>query len=641
MRFPFALPAITRFLCVLSVLCGVSLSSFALDREAFTITKYDLEIRLEPAQQRLGARGKITLRNDSIQPQKIAALQISSSLNWSAIRVNNDPVQFVSQPFTSDIDHTGVLSEAIVTLPAAINPKDSVEIEIGYEGVIPLDATRLARVGVPDAIARHTSWDHIGASFTAVRGAGYVTWYPITTESADFSEGNSLFEVTNRLRAREAGSAFHVSLHAGEVTDKEPPVLLCGGEVDSYSAEFSRIHAELANCSWKALGAVTPIFVLANYRTQSKPPLNLFSFPDHDRGAKTYADALDPAANFVTGWFGKPIAPISIADFADPHAAPYESGTLLMASMEDADTKLAGINLVHELVHSALPSPQPWVYEGLAHFAEAAYREQQGGREAALALLGIHRAAFLDAEKDIAAAPEKNPGQPLATTFDEIYYRSKAAYVWWMLRDMVGADALKSAIAKYRAASKAPDNKADANKSDASKAGNKAEDSKPGNVNDPRYIETLIEAASGRDLTRFFDDWVYHDRGLPDFRVQSVHPWKTENHTQIITVTLENLGPAGAEVPFTVRCQGSDVSRRIEVRAKSTATIRVELTSEPLEVVVNDGSVPESDLTNNVFQIPPNATDQNENVPNKPDSNTPAPDKPDPDKPQPNLGEAK
>ena len=86
-----------------------------------------------------------------------------------------------------------------------------------------------------------------------------------------------------------------------------------------------------------------------------------------------------------------------------------------MVSMDGEDTKLAGLNLVHELVHSAFPSPRPWIYEGLAHFAEAAYREGQGGRQAALDLLAGHRAAFLDAEKDVSAAPAKNAGPPLLT----------------------------------------------------------------------------------------------------------------------------------------------------------------------------------------------------------------------------------
>lgn len=566
----------SSLLIALCLLGTAALPASALDREAFTITKYDLDIRIEPDQQRLGARGKITLRNDSTQPQKNVALQISSSLSWRSIRVADKPVQFVTQPFTSDIDHTGALSEAIVTLPAEVKPKDSVELEIGYEGVIPLDMTRLTRVGIPQDIARHTSWDQIGKSFTAVRGAGYVAWYPIATESADFSEGNSLFEVVNRWKAREAGSEFKAKLRMAGESEEKALVVCTPGAVD----EGGRVKSAEGECAVERLGTVAPSFAIASYGVESKASLHVFSLPGHESGAATYLQAFDPASKFVTEWFGKPTAPIAIADLADAHAAPFESGTLLMASMAGEDTTLAGINLVHELVHSAFVSPRPWVSEGLAHFAEAVYREQQGGRQAALDLLELHRAAFLDAEKEVGSAPDKNPGQPLITTFDETYYRSKAAYVWWMLRDMVGADALKQAIRNYKAA----------------------------DDTDPKYLERLIEAASKRDLSAFFDDWVYHDRGLPDFRVLSVHPWEGTNdqghqHVQMVTVTLENLGTAGAEVPFTVHCEASEAPGRLEVRAKSTATTRVELPCAPVEIVINDGSVPESDLSNNVFKI--------------------------------------
>jgi hypothetical protein len=575
-----------KFLCVLCVLYGSSFFAAALDREAFTITKYDLEIQLEPRQQRLGARGRITLRNDSAQPQKIAALQISSSLNWRSIRVGGKTVQYLSQPYMSDIDHTGVLSEAIVTLPVEIKPKDSVELEIGYEGVIPRDTTRLTQVGVPEEIAKHSSWDQISSSFTAVRGAGYVAWYPITTESADFSEGNSLFEVVDRWKAREAGSVFKARVVMSDVTGEAPPFLICSPGGLRMIEATGRAQQVSAECSWTRLGSVTPTFAMADYEDGSKPPFYLFSFPGHEAGAATYSNAFDPAMKFVSAWFGQPSAPIAIADFADSHSAPFESGTLLLVSMAAEDSKLAGTNLVHQLVHSALPSSRPWVYEGLAHFAEAMYRQQQGGRQAALDFLGAHRAEFLDSEKEVAAAlvkndsqkndPQKNIGQPLATTFDETYYRSKAAYVWWMLRDMVGDDALKQALGKYR-----------------------ADDDK-----DPKYVEQLLEAAGKRDLSWFFDDWVYQDRGLPDLRVQSVHPWKTEKDVQFITVTLENLGNAGAEVPFTITFDGGEITKRIEVRARSTATTRVELPHPASEIVVNDGSVPESDLKNNVFEVP-------------------------------------
>jgi hypothetical protein len=574
---------------VICVVCACASASLALDREAFTISKYDLEIRLEPEQQRLGARGKITLRNDSAQPQKIIGLQISSSLNWRSIRVGGKAVQFVSQPYTSDIDHTGALSEAVVTLPAEINPKDSIEVEIGYEGVIALDATRLTRIGVPEGIAKHTSWDAIGPSFTAVRGAGYVAWYPITTESADFSEGNSLFEVTDRWKAREADSEFKVALRFASANPDATPTLLCGAQARGSSAKNetgggngnnnnnnnNKDRGVFVECGWSPLGTVTPTFALAPYVDLSKAPLKLFSLTGHEEGARKYSNALDPAMKFVREWFGPPSAPVAIADLADPHSAPFESGTMLLASMASEDSKLAGINLVHELVHSALPSSRPWVYEGMAHFAEAMYRQGQGGRQAALDFLGVHRAAFLDSEKEVLASAGKNNGQPLATTFDETYYRSKAAYVWWMLRDMIGDDSLKAAITKYRAV----DDK------------------------DPKYVEQLIEAASKRDLSWFFDDWVYHDRGLPDLRVQSVHPWTTDKGVQFVTVTLENLGSAGAEVPFTVLFEGGEITNRIEVRAKSTATTRVQLPSAASQITINDGSVPESDLTNNVFKI--------------------------------------
>jgi hypothetical protein len=576
--------AIPRFLCVLGALCGLSLSAAALDREAFTITKYDLQVTLDPAQQRLGARGTITIRNDSAQPQKVVALQVSSSLHWRAIRAAGKPLQFVSQPFVSDIDHTGGLSEAIVTLPAEIRAKDAVELEIGYEGVIPQDSTRLTRVGVPTEIARHTSWDQIGTSFTAVRGAGYVAWYPITTESADFSEGNSLFEVTDRWRARAAGSEFKARLGMEGDGAASLPLIICTPGSASFMESLGGVQRTSTECSWAKLGTATPTFAMARYDNWFKPPLSLLSFPGHERGAEKYSAALAPAAKFVTGWFGTPAAPIAIADLADPHAPPFESGTLLLVSMAGEDTKLAGINLVHELVHSALPSQRPWVYEGLAHFAEAMYREQQGGREAALDVLGIHRSSFLDSEKETAAS-EKSAGQPLATTFDETYYRSKAAYVWWMLRDMVGDEVLKQAIRNYKAA----------------------------DDTDPKYIEHLVEAAAKRDLGWFFEDWVYQDRGLPNFKVQSAHLWQddksspakqpSEKDPHTVTLTIENLGAVGAELPFTVRCAGSDTAKRLEIRAKSTATTRISVLCTPLEVVLNDGSVPESDLTNNAFKI--------------------------------------
>ena len=174
--------AVIGFLCVL---CASAVNCVALDREAFSFTNYDLNVQVEPEQHRLGVRGKVTLRNDSRTPQKIAVLQISSSLDWRSVKAGDRGLQFVTQPYTSDIDHTGGLSEAIVTLPQAVAPKGTIELEIAYEGVIRLDATRLTRIGTPEETANSTDWDQVDPAFTAVRGAGYVGWYPIATEVAN------------------------------------------------------------------------------------------------------------------------------------------------------------------------------------------------------------------------------------------------------------------------------------------------------------------------------------------------------------------------------------------------------------------------------------------------------------------------
>ena len=206
MKF-FEMHSFYRILGFLCVLCASVVNGFALDREAFTITNYDLKVQVEPEQHRLGARGKITLRNDTPTPQKIAVLQVSSSLDWRSVKAGDKAVQFVTQPYTSDIDHTGGLSEAIVTLPQAILPQGTIELEIAYEGTITLDATRLTRIDTPVEAASSTDWDQISPGFTAVRGVGNVAWYPIATEVANLSEGNSLFEVLGRWKS--AGVHVH------------------------------------------------------------------------------------------------------------------------------------------------------------------------------------------------------------------------------------------------------------------------------------------------------------------------------------------------------------------------------------------------------------------------------------------------
>lgn len=554
-----------RRICLLLVLALVG-SSSAIDRNAFTFIGYNLDVRVEPEQQRLAVRGRITLRNDSATPQKNAVLQVSSSLDWRAIQIDGKPVQFVSQPYMSDIDHTGAVSEAIVSLPAPVAAKGNVDIDVGYEGVIPLDTTRLKRIGVADDIAKHSDWDQISPTFTAVRGVGYVVWYPVAMDPANLSEGNAAFDSIARWKRQEQSAEMKVKLCA--VADQVVPAVLMNDSIGSGKPAVSD-GTSCTEHSFAPLGLTVPAFVLASYQVVDIPGATIFYLAGQEPEAKSYAAAVERVSPLVKEWFGPLRAFEKIVQLSDADASPFETGSMLLTPFHN-DPKVAELSVVHGVAHAAFSSPRPWIYEGPAHFAQALWREHEDGRQAALDFMGLHRTALSEIEDH----RKGSDASSLIATTEEELYRSKAMFVFWMLRDMIGESSLKKALASYKAS----------------------------DDRDPTYLPKLVQAQSRRELQWFFDDWVYHDRGLPDFRVASVYPSKTEK-VYLVTVTIENLGDAAAEVPFAVRFEGGEVWKRLMVRGKGQATTRVEVPAMAGEVVVNDGSVPESNMANNIFRV--------------------------------------
>ena len=545
----------------------------ALDREAFTATHYNLTLRIEPAQQRLTARGKITLRNDSAQPQHVAALQLSSSLNWRSIRFisatspgSTQAVQFLTQPYTSDIDHTGELSEAIVTLPREVASKESIDLAIGYEGVIVLDAARLVRIGTPDAVARHSDWDQIGKDYSAIRGVGYVTWYPVALEAQNLLEGNSMFAALGKWKARHAASQMELEFELLTIDTPAPSLLL--NAKDCVQSE----SAKLIGCKFEALGFANPTLIIGNLKESAESSIRLHYLPEHAKVAQELSQEADRASLLVNDWFGTP-GPSrpkpDILDLADPDAAPYDAGDWLLLPMARSRPPVEHTLMVHQLTHTAFASPRLWLYEGAAHFEQALALEKDG-RTAAIEYLESHRQAVVKAQQDPAV-----PTENLIDATQEVFYRGKAALVWWMLRDMAGEAPFRRALHDYH----------------------------PTDDTDPTYFERLVEAESKRDLSWFFHDWVYTNNGLPAFRIEQANARQTNGASYITAVTVANDGNAGAEVLVTVRTTSGDFPQKLEVRAKSKAVTRIATPTAPQEVAVNDGSVPEQTTTTHTKKI--------------------------------------
>ncbi|HYA24197.1 MAG TPA: hypothetical protein VEF05_08550 [Terriglobales bacterium] len=550
-----------KFLGVLSVLCSLTSGSFALDREAFTFTNYDLNVRVEPEQQRLGVRGKITLRNDSAKPQTSFVLQISSSLDWKSIRVSGKAAHFVTQEYNSDIDHTGALSEAIVDLPQAIAPKGTVELEVGYEGVIPLDTSRLTRIGVPQDKATHTDWDQISKSFTAVRGIGYVIWYPVATEDASLTDGDSMGETVGRWKVRHVDTVMHLLF---ESTANTP--IFFSGTPSLFAVQPDHGIAKVAAYTMVRPGVSVPTFVIADYTSLKPDDFTTVGYlAGQQDAAETYAEVGTKVGPVVP--IGRGSKDLNILGLPDPDAQPFVTEGMLLTPLNSPMTNEAELSIVYAEERQAVESPRLWIQDGLAHFAQAEFVEKQKGRQAALEYLTSHSTALIALEKT-------HGGQALLNAPEDLYLQTKAMYVWWMLKDMLGKLPVE-ALLDYQAA----------------------------DDRDPSYLPKLIEKRSQRDLQWFFDDWVYHDRGLPDFRVESVFSTPLETGGFLVTITVENLGDAGAEVPLTVQFDGGEIRRRLEVHAKSKASVRMEAPAAPQQVTVNDGSVPESDTSNNIYKV--------------------------------------
>ncbi len=587
-----------RFLLVLFLLAGTAVNSPALDRRAFTVTRYQLEVQIDRTSHVMAVTGKVTLRNDSSLPQKNVALQVASSLAWNAILLDGKPLQWLGENYTSDIDHTGSLSEAIVTLPKELAPGNSITLDIQYGGTITPDSTRLTRMGAPDEVAARNDWDQISDGFTAVRGLGYVVWYPVAIEAVSMSEGNSVFDAIAAWKEKQAHSEFDARIIVlGGSTESlciavNTAVSSCGESRESNeTTEAGAKLKEFSNTlTLNGMRETTPAFAIADYQTLDRPTVSVMHLPDDTQLARDYALAAEANDPVLHDWLGEPGQPARIVELTDPNANPYQSGAILFTPLREAPTTTLQLLLMPTQVAARFHSPHAWIQEGMERFMQTVLIDHRSGRKAALDFLDEYREPLAKAEE--MAHPKAETASKQATeasaadntllnTNDELYLRGKGSFVMWMLRDMVGDTAMQSALAAYH----------------------------PGADKNPSYLQKLLQTSSKSDLEWFFDDWVYRDRGLPDFHVESAHTRTllSEAKSFLVTATIENRGRAGAEVPVLLQTPSGEKVMRVVVKAGEKGTGRLEVPVAPDKVVVNDGSVPEANVGNNVYDVPPPA----------------------------------
>ena len=536
------------------------------ERQAITFLSYDLDIRLQPREHAMAVRARIVLRNDSGNPLHRLPLQISSTLQWTRVRIADAPATFSQQLVNSDIDHTGVLREALIPLAQPLAPQQTIAVDVTYEGTAALSATRLEQIGTPTEVAEASDWDRVADEFVGLRGFGNVAWYPVASVPVALGDGAKFFTEAAEERQRQSQATVTMKV-TEEFFGEAPNLAILDGEMLTVKPSSLPTASVPGIVSFTLpstqLGFSSPSLFLLARTLQEGDGIAVFARTEDVANAQAYMTAASLVIPLIHRWLGtEPRGPLNIVDLPEEGDAPFEDGPVLFTNVHSAEPYRLSDALVHSLTHLYFRSPYPWLQEGVASFMGSLWTEQNRGRDAAIQQLDNTRGALSLAEPGDAASTS----QALLTARDPVYYRTKATYVLWMLRDLAGENALGQALRAYQ----------------------------PGSDTTGTGFEQVLERASGKDLKWFFEDWVYHDRGLPDLSIAGVYPNKSSvPGSYIVAVDVTNSGTAEAEVPVSVSSGTTTVTERLRVPAKSRISHRFLLQGQPAEVAVNDGTVPE------------------------------------------------
>lgn len=563
------------------------------ERNSLTFTAYDLDVHLIPAKSHLSVRAKMTVRNSGTEPLTDLAFQLSSPLNWESFAMQSDdrivPLSFAQHLIDTDIDHTGQVKEAVVTLPQPLAPGASIELTTFYSGEIQPSGKRLERIGAPTDQALSADWDKIAPDSTALRGFGNVLWYPTASAPVFLGDGAKLFQLVGQTRLQQSTATIHLRLTVEYSGNPPDAVFFCGQRKPLITTKENVDPALAATATGIAtaefpsnpLGFRAPsLFITSGAPTTTEGKL-IAAVTDHYDTLPNYAAAAVKVQPLVTEWLGP--APLTTLNIIDHDGQPFEDDALLVAPMHAIDPDALAPSLVHSLTHAWFRSSHVWLDEGVPQFMSLLWLEHSQGRDAALQQLQQQVNTLALAEPVIPQnADPAQEGQSLIHATDEVYYRTKAAAVLWMLRSIVGNDALKQALQLYRQ--------------------NEDQD------RDPKEFQRILEQCSHRDLNWFFNDWVYRDRGLPDLTIANVTPRQLPAQgmkagSWLVAIEVQNNGDAAAEVPVTVRSGTLTTTERLRIMGRSNASTRIVFEGKPDEVIVNDGSVPEMGATIHTKQL--------------------------------------
>ena len=225
-------------------------------------------------------------------------------------------------------------------------------------------------------------------------------------------------------------------------------------------------------------------------------PINYYVFPEHIEEAKTDFKINKNAIKFFSKKFGQyPFIKekYGVAEFLwDLGAMEHQTITGIGERFVSGNNFFKDI-YIHELAHqwwgdavSPATWNDVWLNEGFATYSEALYWEAQAGEDAL-------ESTMLSKFGDFPSGTLYNPGTHL---FSDLIY-NKGAWTLHMLRSEIGDESFFEALRNYY---------------EKFKYKNASTDD----------FKNVAEKVSGKNLSKFFEQWVYEGEGIPDLEIEYI-----------------------------------------------------------------------------------------------------------------------
>ena len=621
------------------------------ERAALTFTAYDLDAHLIPSSAGISVRAVLTVRNDGPTPLPRLVLDITSSIHWDAFSTRTPTSAVTRLPFAThivptDADHTGSMSEAVITLPEPLAPGASLALTALYSGAIPQTSERLASIGAPAGQALAADWDAIAptnpdapAAGTALRGFGNVLWYPVSTPPVFLGDGAKLFQAVGRTRLRESTATFRLRLAIEYIGEPPDAAFFCGHREqllaisDNPNVPVSESPGiATATFDPQPIGFRTPsLFITGHAATDvgtTANPLLFAAITAHDDALPIYTAAATLVEPLLSDWFGP--HPLTSLTILDRPGEPFEDDALLVTDSDHAATAAnpttLAPSLAHSLTHAWIHSSHPWIDEGLAEFTSLLWTERTAGRAAALAQLQDQARVLALAEPEIPASAAGCPTHDSPTamggvasagspTCEPVSFPPNSSSSNSSATPPPPSAPPASAWPRLPATSSTAPRPPPSGGCCAASSATRTSSTRsrptaktPGSTATPKARTRPRERLRGKDLHWFFNDWVYRDRGLPDLSIVNVTPSQLEPRAGLpsgwlVAVEVHNDGYAAAEVPITVRSATASETQRLRIPGRTSASTRIVFSGTPQQVQVNDGSIPETQTSIHTRQL--------------------------------------